>query len=165
MRAHRLPLVVMNDGIAAADVAIMTDNRAGMRLLMEHLHALGHRSVGTIAGTEGHNEADIRLDAFYRSAAHLGMHAPEDFVTRAQAFSIAEGERAMSELRPLLPAVGSYVSESDFFQPAWQQAFWGRNYERLLAVKRKYDPDGLFFVHHGVGSEDWSADGFTPLAR
>jgi hypothetical protein len=28
-------------------------------------------------------------------------------------------------------------------------------------VKGKYDPDGLFFVHHGVGSEDWSADGFT----
>jgi hypothetical protein len=30
-------------------------------------------------------------------------------------------------------------------------------------VKTKYDPQGLFFVHHGVGSEDWSADGFTQL--
>ena len=28
----------------------------------------------------------------------------------------------------------------------------------------KYDPTGLLFVHHGVGSEDWSADGFTRLA-
>jgi hypothetical protein len=28
----------------------------------------------------------------------------------------------------------------------------------------KYDADGLFFVHHGVGSEDWSADGFTRIA-
>jgi hypothetical protein len=33
----------------------------------------------------------------------------------------------------------------------------------LLAVKAKYDPTGLFFVHHGVGSEDWSADGFVRL--
>lgn len=40
-------------------------------------------------------------------------------------------------------------------------SFWGPNYSRLLAAKRQYDPDGLFFVHHGVGSEDWSADGFT----
>ena len=32
------------------------------------------------------------------------------------------------------------------------------------AVKRQYDPSGLFFVHHGVGSEAWSADGFTRLA-
>ena len=30
-------------------------------------------------------------------------------------------------------------------------------------MKDKIDPDGLFFVHHGVGSEDWSADGFTRL--
>jgi hypothetical protein len=27
-------------------------------------------------------------------------------------------------------------------------------------VKAKYDPDGLFFGHNGVGSENWSADGF-----
>ena len=27
----------------------------------------------------------------------------------------------------------------------------------------RYDPDGLFFVHHGVGSEGWSEDGFTRL--
>jgi hypothetical protein len=30
----------------------------------------------------------------------------------------------------------------------------------LRAVKDRYDPEGLFFVHHGVGSEDWSPDGF-----
>jgi hypothetical protein len=30
-------------------------------------------------------------------------------------------------------------------------------------VKRQYDPTGLFFVHHGVGSEEWSADGFARL--
>jgi hypothetical protein len=33
----------------------------------------------------------------------------------------------------------------------------------LAAVKKKYDPDGLFTVHHGVGSEEWSAYGFTRL--
>jgi hypothetical protein len=58
---------------------------------------------------------------------------------------------------------GSYVSESNFFEANWQQSFWGSNYARLLAVKSHYDPDGLFFVHHGVGSEEWSEDGFTRL--
>ena len=67
----------------------------------------------------------------------------------------------MDELRNLVPNAGSYVSESNFFEPNWQQSFWGTNYARLLAVKAQYDPDGLFFVHHGVGSEGWSADGFT----
>jgi hypothetical protein len=40
----------------------------------------------------------------------------------------------------------------------------GFELREALAVKEKYDPDGLFFVHHGVGSERWSADGFTRLA-
>ena len=70
----------------------------------------------------------------------------------------------MDELLRVAPGAGSYVAESDFFEPAWQQAFWGPNYPRLAAVKRTYDPAGLFVVHHGVGSEAWSADGLTRVA-
>jgi FAD/FMN-containing dehydrogenase len=68
---------------------------------------------------------------------------------------------ATAELFKIAPNAGSYVSESNYFNPRWQDAYWGSNYARLQAVKAKYDPDGLFFVHHGVGSEDWSPDGFT----
>jgi hypothetical protein len=35
----------------------------------------------------------------------------------------------------------------------------------LAAVKHKYDPSGLFFVHHGVGSEEWSPDGFKRTTK
>jgi FAD/FMN-containing dehydrogenase len=73
-------------------------------------------------------------------------------------------DQAAAELRKIAPNAGSYVSESNYFNPRWQQAFWGENYPKLQAVKNKYDPDGLFFVHHGVGSESWSADGFTRVA-
>jgi FAD/FMN-containing dehydrogenase len=69
----------------------------------------------------------------------------------------------MAALRAAVPATGAYVNECDYFQPDWQKAFWGANYERLFQIKSRYDPDGLFFVHHGVGSEDWSPDGFTRL--
>ena len=72
---------------------------------------------------------------------------------------------ATAQVRKLAPDAGSYVSESNYFNERWSQAFWGRNYPRLRATKDRYDPDGLFFVHHGVGSEDWSADGFTRLVR
>ena len=70
---------------------------------------------------------------------------------------------ATAELRKIAPNSGSYVSESNFFNRSWQQEYWGTNYPKLRAIKDKYDPDGLFFVHHGVGSEEWSADGFTRL--
>ena len=75
------------------------------------------------------------------------------------------GAAAMQELRAVAPEAGSYVSESNFFERAWQRSFWGEHYARLRAVKAKYDPEGLFFVHHGVGSEEWSADGFVRRGR
>jgi FAD/FMN-containing dehydrogenase len=88
-------------------------------------------------------------------------HEPDVAAGRKARAAIAKG---MGELRKLVPQPGSYVSESNYFERNWQQAFWGANYPKLLAVKRKYDPTGLFFVHHGVGSEEWSADGFTRVA-
>ncbi|GAA0709304.1 FAD-dependent oxidoreductase [Dyella marensis] len=84
--------------------------------------------------------------------------APELAQARQQSRKI---DQAMQALLKVAPEAGSYVSESDYFLRDWQQRFWGSNYPRLAAAKRRYDPDGLFFVHHGVGSEAWSADGFT----
>jgi FAD/FMN-containing dehydrogenase len=61
--------------------------------------------------------------------------------------------RAMKIIRDATPGSGAYVNETDYFEPDWQRSFWGDNYPRLLAVKKKFDPDNLFSVHHGVGSE------------
>lgn len=88
-------------------------------------------------------------------------HEPDVPTARRYAKDI---ERAAVALGKTVPNAGSYVSESNFFEGAWQRAYWGENYARLLAVKRIYDPTGLFFVHHGVGSEEWSADGFARIA-
>jgi FAD/FMN-containing dehydrogenase len=95
--------------------------------------------------------------------AHPGVpgHAPDLELARRHA---ARVRATLDALRRRVPVVGAYVSESDFFEPQWQQAFWGTNYPRLLAAKARYDPDGLFVVHHGVGSERWSPDGFSRLA-
>jgi FAD/FMN-containing dehydrogenase len=84
--------------------------------------------------------------------------------------SVVEGRKAaervnrcVDQLRAVTGETGAYVSESNYFEKGWQQAYWGSNYPRLAEIKRKYDPDGLFVVHNGVGSEQWSADGFTKL--
>jgi FAD/FMN-containing dehydrogenase len=111
------------------------------------------------------------LDAFAlaiiaggRPATYPGIagHEPDLEVARKNARKIGQ---SMDELRKIIPDAGSYVSESNFFERSWQQSYWGANYPRLRAVKAKYDPTGLFFVHHGVGSEEWSADGFTRLPK
>src|SRR5262249_21768904 len=91
----------------------------------------------------------------------IAGHQPDVQTARRHARQIS---RAMDELLKVVPSPGSYVSESDFFEHSWQKSFWGSNYPKLLAVKRKYDPTRLFIVHHGVGSEDWTADGFKKIA-
>jgi hypothetical protein len=84
--------------------------------------------------------------------------------------SVTDGRKAaerihlgMNQLRAVAGETGAYVSESNYFERGWQHSYWGSNYPRLAEIKRKYDPDGLFFVYNGVGSEQWSADGFTKL--
>ncbi len=90
----------------------------------------------------------------------LGFKMPLEGPRRAAAAM----REAMVELSKCAPGAGSYISESSYFRDDWREAFWGDHYPRLRAIKDKVDPSGLFFVHHGVGSEDWSADGFTRVA-
>ena len=85
---------------------------------------------------------------------------PDLALARRNAAAIS---RTIGILRDLVPDAGSYVSEAGFADPDWRQRSFGGNYQRLLAVKRRYDPDGLFVTHHGVGSEGWTQDGFTPI--
>lgn len=63
-------------------------------------------------------------------------------------------------LRAVVPDAGAYSNESNYHDKGFQKSYWGPNYPRLAQIKTKYDPDGLFFVHNGVGSEEWSPDGF-----
>ena len=65
-------------------------------------------------------------------------HEPDLAAARREATEI---NRAMDELLKVVSTPGSYVSESDFFEKDWGQSFWGSNYPKLAAVKRKYDPE------------------------
>ena len=119
-----------------------------------------------VAATRNTATNPVVVDAFALAiiaagerAAYPGMSRPPVDLAKAEGKKQAV-HRAAAKLLEIAPGAGSYVSESNYFHPSWQEAYWGRNYPRLLAIKRKYDPDGLFFVHHGVGSEEWSRDGF-----
>lgn len=104
----------------------------------------------------------LAIAAGAQGPAYPGIpgHGPSVVAGRKAAERIS---RCMNQLRALTGETGAYVSESNYFEDGWQQSYWGSNYPRLAAIKRKYDPDGLFFVHNGVGSEQWSVDGFTKL--
>ena len=61
----------------------------------------------------------------------------------------------LPKLEALTPGGGAYLNEADINHPNWQQVFYGVNYRALLAIKRKYDPAGIFWGLKTVGSEAW----------
>jgi Berberine and berberine like len=61
--------------------------------------------------------------------------------------------RLGASLRALSPQGGTYPNEADPNIPDWQRAFWGTNYPKLLAIKQKVDPLGVFYCRACVGSE------------
>jgi FAD/FMN-containing dehydrogenase len=94
--------------------------------------------------------------------AYPGIAGHEPSVEEGRG-AAARIDRCMDQLRAIAPNGGAYVSESNYFEKSFQQSYWGSNYARLARIKRKYDPEGLFYVHNGVGSEPWSDNGFTKL--
>ena len=67
----------------------------------------------------------------------------------------------MPIIERVTPNAGAYINEADFQQKDWQTVFFGDNYPRLLATKKKYDSKGIFYNQIAVGSEGWKiqADG------
>ncbi|CAI6341901.1 unnamed protein product [Periconia digitata] len=50
---------------------------------------------------------------------------------------------------------GSYLNEANVMEPNWQESFYGTQYSRLLSLKKKWDPKGVFYGPTAVGSEEW----------
>ncbi|KAL4746443.1 hypothetical protein BDW72DRAFT_210436 [Aspergillus terricola var. indicus] len=69
----------------------------------------------------------------------------------------------MDVMRAIAPNSGAYMSEGDLLEPNQTEAFYGANYERLYALKQKYDPTGLFFALTAVGAEDWEVQTTDPV--
>ena len=161
--------LLADEGLGALGDALFAGSRH-WRIALHFNKGLAGASDAELAGARDTATNPAVLDAFalaviIAEGPAAFAHTPDaDTDPTAARRDAAAVQRAGDEVSRVVPSPGSYVSESDFFIADWQEAFWGSNYQGLLAVKRKYDPAGLFFVHHGVGSDDWSADGFTRVA-
>ncbi|KAK0616582.1 FAD binding domain protein [Immersiella caudata] len=100
--------------------------------------------------------------AWRRTVTHLvsGVSWPATAAVEEQ----REKERGVTEVMvPMLaglePDMGAYLNEADAYERDFQKSFWGGNYGRLREIKRRWDPESVFIVRAGVGSEEWDAEG------
>jgi FAD/FMN-containing dehydrogenase len=59
----------------------------------------------------------------------------------------------LEPLRQLTPGSGAYMNEANPRAPQWKEDFFGENYERLLAIKKRWDPKNLLRCNRCVGSD------------
>jgi FAD/FMN-containing dehydrogenase len=141
---HKEVALHINKGLAfAPPAAIKASLDTAMNPGVTEAFALAIIADGERPSYPGESRPPMDMDAAHRDARAI--------------------DAAAAELRKVAPRAGSYFNESNFFNERWQQDYFGPHYPRLRKIKSQYDPEGLFVVHHGVGSEDWSADGFTRL--
>ncbi|ETS80423.1 hypothetical protein PFICI_07952 [Pestalotiopsis fici W106-1] len=48
---------------------------------------------------------------------------------------------------------GAYVNEATFDNPDWKIDYFGENYDELLRIKQKYDPEFSLWQHTAVGAD------------
>ncbi|KAH7921107.1 FAD-binding domain-containing protein [Leucogyrophana mollusca] len=69
----------------------------------------------------------------------------------------------MEQVSAIMPGAGSYFNEvrhetGSLFEPTPKETYFGSHYDRLKEIKDEYDPNGLFIVGAGVGSDEWVDD-------
>ncbi|KAG7094808.1 hypothetical protein E1B28_005621 [Marasmius oreades] len=104
------------------------------------------------------NPQNSVLPAWRKAIKHLGVAIP-----------LADGESSeqvshkrrkittefLPELKRLTPGSGSYHNEADPNDPDYKEAFYGSNYDKLLAIKDKWDPDQILYGATSVGGDRW----------
>jgi hypothetical protein len=61
----------------------------------------------------------------------------------------------MEPMRLVTRGSGAYINEADVEEPDWKQSFFGSNYPRLLQIKKRVDPWGVFWAPVAVASDEW----------
>ncbi|KAK2463986.1 hypothetical protein APHAL10511_004037 [Amanita phalloides] len=70
--------------------------------------------------------------------------------------SLRQGAAANLELlNQVAPDSATYFNEASLYEKDFKITFFGSHYPALKAIKAKYDPNDLFLVAEGVGSENW----------
>lgn len=98
-----------------------SDHAAGVRLALAHLHELGHRRIGHVAGARNTVAGADRIAAFQREARLLGLELPGEYVREAD-FSSTGGYDATCALLALDDRPTAVVAASDLMALASLQA-------------------------------------------
>ncbi len=91
VRSSPLPTVMIGEHAALSELTTVgSDNDLGARLVARHVHELGHRHVGVLAGPQVRADARVRLASFLDEMDRLGAPVPHHLVVEGD-YSLGSG--------------------------------------------------------------------------
>ncbi|CEJ79827.1 hypothetical protein VHEMI00044 [[Torrubiella] hemipterigena] len=96
-------------------------------------------------------------EGWRNSVWHLvsGLEWSYNATTDTREDVIRDINRRTRQLHDISPNTGAYMNEASMYTSDWKQAFWGEEkYATLLAIKKRYDPEGILNCFRCVGWED-----------
>lgn len=135
----QIPVVFVNryaEGVSFP--AIVTDDDAGIGLVVEHLAALGHRRIGHVAGPQRVSTGYARTNAFVESTTRREIFSGEDAIEEASWFQVEPGYRAAKVLLDRRPDLTAIVGGNDLIALGCYRAIR----ERRLEVGRDISVTG-----------------------
>jgi LacI family transcriptional regulator len=94
-----LPFVLINRTIDSPPVfAVVNEDRAGIRMAVEHLASLGHRRIAHIAGPQGLSTGHRRLEGFREIVMAAGLEVDPNLIVSAAGYAEKEGRKALADL-------------------------------------------------------------------
>jgi LacI family transcriptional regulator/LacI family purine nucleotide synthesis repressor len=94
-----IPLVTVDHSFPNR-IAIISDNRKGMKDLLYYVYSQGHRRIAYIHGADSSVTA-ARLASFYETAKELGLHIPDNYVMLGEYRNTEESGEATEKLMEL----------------------------------------------------------------
>lgn len=148
-----------NVGLTAALRNITLDTEWSLNAVCANT---SHARVGNAPGDNAVMPAWRDTLAFINFVVLWDPAAPLEELQRKEDMMTYE---KVPQLERLTPGGGTYINEGDFNNPNWKVDYFGANYERLLAVKKKYDPNDLFYALPNVGNDVWKVEADGRLCR
>ncbi|CAG8975654.1 hypothetical protein HYALB_00008413 [Hymenoscyphus albidus] len=139
--------------------SVVEDNLPAFVTAIQDIIASNFLFVGLTLNVSHQNPDAVAANSYWRKTLTLGtLGTFFDYQNFEANFANQNTmtNTLIPKLAALTPNEAAYLTEGDFQQPNWQEVFYGDHYQKLDAIKAKYDPHDIHYVLGAVGSDRWT---------